>query len=192
MCFWNGRLATAIWRVSAGGGPSGAEGFRNRPGLPLTWTDQALGRFSASLRPGERRRTASSRLKARLGRPSAFPWALAVRRPARARSRIISLSSSENAARICSRNRDMGFVSSVSRFWVTARNRTPSETSSWMDRMLSATLRPQRSSFQTRTASKRRARASCRSRSSSGRLALAPLQPVSTYSARTYQPRLAV
>ena len=78
----------------------------------------------------------------------------------------------------------MGLLWSVSRFWVTARNRTPSETSSWMERMLSATLRPHRSSFQTSTASKRRARAPCRSRSSCGRLALAPLQPVSTYPAK--------
>src|SRR5262249_29221505 len=39
------------------------------------------------------------------------------------------------------------------------------------------------SSFHTSTASNRRFLASCISRDSSGRLALAPLQPVSTYSA---------
>jgi len=85
----------------------------------------------------------------------------------------------------------MGLSAPVSIDSVGLRKWMPRDTSSWIERTQCATLRPHRSSFQTNTASNFRNRASRRSWSSRGRLACAPLKPVSTYSAKTSQPRLA-
>ena len=54
----------------------------------------------------------------------------------------------------------MGLSAPVSIDSVGLRNRMPRDTSSWIDRTLWATLRPQRSSFQARTPSNLRSRAS--------------------------------
>jgi hypothetical protein len=109
---------------------------------------------------------AISRRKTRLGRPRAVPRAFAARTPAQTRSRIIPRSISANAGNRCMRNLDMGLSAPVSIDSVGLRKRMPSETSSWMDRTQCATLRPQRSSFQTSTPSNFWSRASRRSWSS--------------------------
>lgn len=114
---------------------------------------------------------ASSRRKTRLGRPRACPLAFAARWPARTRSRMTSRSIWANAAKMCNMNRLMGLSWPVSIPSEALRNRTSWPTSSWIVRTQWATLRPQRSSFQTKTASKRPCRASARSRSICGRLA---------------------
>lgn len=75
--------------------------------------------------------------------------------------------------------------------WEVAMNRMPWELSAASCSLRCNTLRPNRSSFHTRTASNLRRAASFITRSSSGRLAFAPLQPVSTYSPAIVQCRLA-
>jgi hypothetical protein len=67
-------------------------------------------------------------------------------------------------------------------FCVIATNRTPSAASSWILRTQSATLRPQRSSFHTRTASKRLWRALRMRLSSCGQARFHAAPAVSTYS----------
>ena len=99
------------------------------------------------LRPCFRSSRALPRSNIRFGRPSRLPWRLALATPDATRSRINSRSNSATAARMCSMSLAVGLFSSVSIFCVTARKRTPSDTSSWIDRTQSATLRSQRSSL---------------------------------------------
>jgi hypothetical protein len=127
-----------------------------------TWGFQRSGDFppSLALLP---QTDASARLNTRGGRPRRVPLAFAARTPARTGSPIISRSISANAANKCKRKRDMGLSALVSIPSFGLRNRIPRPASSWIVRTQCATLRPQRSSFQTSTASNRCSRALCSS-----------------------------
>jgi hypothetical protein len=110
------------------------------------------------------------------------PFLLGRFTPETIRSLIIARSNSANAAMICTMNFAIGLDSSVPMFWVTAKNATPMPASSWSVAMVSTIDRPHRSSFQVRTSSKRRRRASFINRFRSGLDDFVPEIPVSTYS----------
>ena len=160
------------------------------------------------LAPAARISTATSRRKTFFGRPAGRSLPLFVCRslprrpsetftrccfsPARTRSRInLPLEFREGGHNVQQKPRHR--VRLVGVDVLRHRDKSdPQRVSSWMPEIESDTERPQRSSFQTKTQSKRRLRASCFNWLSWGREAFAPLQPVSTYSPAISQPRRAV
>src|ERR1035438_3142408 len=134
------------------GGPGPLAPFcpsRNRCIVPrLICSASAISRMDL---PSRWRFSALSRSKSSLRRPSCLPGCLAFVRPATTRSRIISRSNSDTAARMYSSSLLVGFDSSVSIDWVVAMKRTPADASLFRLSTRLSTERPNRSSFHTAT-----------------------------------------
>jgi hypothetical protein len=120
-----------------------------------------------------------------MGFPERVPWRLACLRPAATRSRIWARSNSLKAARSCTIRRPWAVVMSM--LSCTLTKATPAASSSVTVPSTSRVLRPQRSSFQTTTASYARAWASPMRRWRAG-LCFAPLAFSSTVATMS-QPR---
>ncbi|TQN49265.1 hypothetical protein DLNHIDIE_03445 [Acidithiobacillus thiooxidans ATCC 19377] len=142
----------ATWRVNhSGGWPHQTDFRRSSDPCFSVGTQQRgnaypglLGRRLVSYALLDQRQALVHMPCGRAGPTQAFPFARALAKPERTRSRISSRSNSATADRRCAIMRPMGVLMSICPGTTKV---TPSVSSSAMVRMRSCTLRPQRSSL---------------------------------------------